>query len=112
MLGKGITQNIVLSRFPCPIFPCPFTPSQKQDGSQKNGGTKISSFYIFASIFLRSCVRLASRSRSILMFGCGLPHWDSAPEKKIFVQTQRPGNNRKPLGSGEILMFKISYDFG
>jgi hypothetical protein len=63
MLGKGITQDIVLSRFPCPTFPCPFSPFQKQDGSQKNGGKKISWSYIFASIFLPCIVPSAIRFR-------------------------------------------------
>jgi hypothetical protein len=71
----GLTQDIVLSRFPWPIFPCPFSPYQKQDGRQKNGGKKISFSYIFASISLPFSVRLAIRSRLSLMFGCGLPRW-------------------------------------
>jgi hypothetical protein len=75
ILGRGTTQDIGLSRFPCPIFHCPFSPYQKQDGRQKNGGKKISSSYIFASIFLPFSVRLAIRSRSSLMFGCGSSRW-------------------------------------
>jgi hypothetical protein len=39
---------------------------------QKNGGKKISSFYIFASIFLPFSLLLAGRPCSSLTFGCGL----------------------------------------
>jgi len=48
-MGKRRLLEII----PLPLIPVPFPQAaQKEDGRQKNGGKKISCFYIFAPIFL------------------------------------------------------------